>query len=218
MSSATLPSFEDSGISSAIKRWKKCNVTDSKLEIHNCQLDTASVLSTDKDTQHVRTCMTTVCLAHDRVEVVGLTKNGCHPPLRSWLVRLTLMNAYHKGTNSQSSHPCLSHLPLCMHSLCKHPPLHIPITHTSKLTSSNSLKRYSTCWLSLHITSHHSRVQYSTAWAAAGNRRSSACTHYTQLTAADTWEYHWVLCWEGMQPPRHVNTMTQQHCVQYIRT
>ena len=72
-------------------------MTDSKLEIHSCQLDTARVSSTDTHTQHVR--MDTVCMAHDRgpqsmlslvvysmndhVELVGLTKNRCHPPLHS---------------------------------------------------------------------------------------------------------------------------------------
>ena len=68
-------------------------MTDSKLKIHSCQLDTASILSTDTHTEHVRT--DTVCMAHDRgpqsmlslvvysmndrVEVVGHTKNSVIP-------------------------------------------------------------------------------------------------------------------------------------------
>ena len=167
---------------------------------------------------------------NDRVEVVGLTKNGCHAPLRSWLVRLTLMNAYHKGTNSQSSHPCLSHLPLCGHSMetpsLAHPhsphkqahlikqsqeALHIltkPTYHITshRITAQDITSHHSTAQ---DITSHHRQLQVTGVLPAHTTHNSLLLTleNVTEYSVGRGCKRFGVLALmlQPVAPPRHVN-------------
>ena len=96
------------------------------------------------------------------------------------------MNIYHKGTNRQSSHSCLSHLPLCTHSMQTPSLVHPHSPHKQAHLIKQSQKAlHMLTKPTQHSTSHHITSQHSTAQDGelqlTGNRVLPAHTTHNSL-------------------------------------